>query len=95
MIKNGLQFAYGEKENNPIKIKLKDAGKPKYTRIYLHRPAYTEIEKILYVFDYSYLQATQYFERFGSDVTVLEPQDLRDRFEIFYNKARKVYKYTE
>lgn len=50
---------------------------------------------MIYVFDYSYLQATQYFERFGSDVIVLEPQDLRDRFEIFYNKARKVYKYTE
>ena len=96
MIKNGPQFAYGEKENNPIKIKLTDAGKLKYTRIYLHRPDYREIENNnIYVFDCSYLQATQYFERFGSDAIVLEPQDLRDRFELFYNKARKAYKYTE
>lgn len=93
MIKNGPQFTYTKEEKDLIKIKLTDTGKLKYTRIYLHRPSYIDIEDDdIYVFDCSYLQAIQYFERFGEDAIVIKPQDLRDRFEIFYNRARKAYK---
>ena len=92
MIKYGPQFAYEvNKEIKRIKVKFTDRGKEMYKRIYLHRPAVTEIDGNIYYFDCSRNQAYQYFARFGSNALVLEPQDLREDLYKFYFHASNKY----
>ena len=93
MARFGPQFSYEVKKPHvPVKVRLSDRGKRMYRSIYLHRPQYFKIEDDIYFFDCSRAQAFQYFSRFGSNATVLEPSDLVEDLHRFYSSAERKYR---
>ncbi|MBR5754921.1 MAG: hypothetical protein IKX97_03770, partial [Erysipelotrichaceae bacterium] len=56
------------------------------------RPQYSRIEDDVYFFDCSRTQAFQYFSRFGSNATVIEPADLVEDLHRFYSSAERKYR---
>ena len=75
-----------------IKIQFTKEGFQKYqTQSYL-RPAYTEkIANSIYEFQITKYQAIAYFFKFGKDVEILEPEDLRTYFKSEYAAALQSY----
>lgn len=84
---NGPQYAYGDDENELIRISLSEEGIRKYKSYYVHRPTPIEIDGDCYVFNCSYMQALNYFTRFGEDAVVLSPEPLKKQFKEFYRKG--------
>lgn len=74
-----------------IKLCLTEQGENLYKRIVHNRPDYLRKEKNEYIFNCSKDRIFVYFFSFGSEVEVLEPEDLRERFRISYKNALEIY----
>lgn len=90
-IKYGIQYPITKFETLPIKIKITPKGKKLYDKIYLYRPEYDSIDGDIYTFLGPYKQIEQYFERFGKEAIVLEPESIRNKMKSFYYQANKEY----
>lgn len=90
MIKYGPQFVYRDNEP-PVVAELTQKGIEKYKNIYVHRPVYVKNEKNIFYFECSHAQIVQYFIRFGEDVKILSPQEIRDTICRFHRRALHSY----
>lgn len=90
-IKYGIQYPITKFETLPVKIKITPKGKKLYDKIYLYRPEYDSIDGDIYTFLGPYKQIEQYFERFGKEAIVLEPEGIRNKMKSFYYQANKEY----
>ena len=89
------QYNYRDSEHIPVRIQLNSKGKMLYEKLYIYRPNPERIEgerNDIFVFDCSWDQLFQYFIRFGHNVTVLEPPQLRAKFERFFHRAQMHYR---
>ncbi len=87
----GPQFLAGELQD--VVVELTDKGIEKYRNQIHLRPECHRIENDrIYYFRCTQLQALFYFFKFGRDVTILSPQDLRDRFVRYYEQALENYR---
>ena len=89
ILDSGPQFLISPKET--IIVKLTDLGKIKYSNNIYLRPAYLKIENDIYYFNCSETQAYFYFFKFGSDVEIIEPLGLKNKFISEYKKAYEIY----
>lgn len=81
----GPNFLIGK--NKLIKIKLTENGIKNYNNFIFLRPQYVDIEpNNVYVFNCPFANVISYFFKFGSDATILEPDNLK---EIFINKYKE------
>ncbi len=93
MARFGPQFSYEiKKPSADIKVRLTERGKKQYKSMYLHRPPCCKIEGDIYYFDCSRSQAFQYFARFGSNAVILEPEDLAEDLQKFFQYAYQKYR---
>ena len=90
-IKCGVQHPLSTKEKEEIIVKLTDAGKELFKKIYLYRPVPKKIEGDYYYFDCSVQQVTQYFKRLGKDGIIISPNNTKFAMKYFYSKANKAY----
>ena len=88
---NGPQYPYEEEETGPIVVKMNEEGIRKFRFFYIHRPVPISIKDDLYYFSCSYMQAINYFSRFGKDAIILSPKSLRKQIQEFYMNALKEY----
>jgi len=88
---NGVQFLISDTVT--IKVKLSQGGIDKFNHQLTLRPSptHTDKETDIYTFNCSKAQAEFYFFKFGKDVEVLSPEDLRDRFKTGYSDAYNNY----
>ena len=92
---DGVQFLLQDSE--PIRIRLTAQGKKMYDSQAHLRPRFSEVNKLsdgswLYSFDCTQMQAEFYFFKFGADVVVEFPLELRERFMKKYRDAAEQYK---
>lgn len=88
MIEYGPQFFYLPNEQDVV-IKLTPRGRQLYHKMYIHRPIPDEINGDSMVFRCSYTQIIQYFLRFGSDVEVVSPVEIKQALFNFHNSFVK------
>ena len=86
---NGVQFLISD--NASIKVKLTQQGIHSFNHQLNLRPTPTEINGDVYTFNCSIDQAKFYFFKFGKNVEMLEPEDLREYFSKGYLEAYEVY----
>jgi hypothetical protein len=91
--KLGTMFISDEDKTVQIEVKLTHKGKQKYVEQVHMRPsgslkANSEDE---YVFTCPRRQAEYYFWKFGKDVEILSPPDLREKFLAQYKEALDLY----
>ncbi len=84
-------------EAEDLEIRLTKRGMQRYIRTARLRPDIiksepAENESQICTFHCTKQQAEYYFARFGEDVEVISPIDLRNRFEEIYKNALSVYK---
>jgi hypothetical protein len=75
-----------------IKIKFTEKGINLYNRIIHNRPDYIKKVDNLYFFKCSANKIFIYFFRFGKEIEILEPIDLRNKFIEEYKNAIEVYR---
>lgn len=76
-------------------IKFSENGLKKYFSYIRQRPKISEIidaENRIYKFFCPYSQALYYFYKFGSDIEIVEPQKLRNKFIQILENSLKIYK---
>ena len=88
---NGVQFLISDTVT--ITVKLSQQGIDKFNHQLTLRPTpiHTDKETGIYTFNCSKTQAEFYFFKFGRDVEILSPEDLRDRFKEGYSDAYHNY----
>ena len=94
MLKYAPQYMINADEE--ICVKLSEAGKRSYNRIYYGRPEYERIEKKVdgdyYYFQCSRDQVFFYFRRFNpGHAEIISPESLRKEMIKFYEKSLEVY----
>jgi len=91
MITKGVQFLVGDQTE--IKVKLSENGMREYKKQITWRPLCNKDKSIgnLLVFDCTEWQAYVYFFKFGKEVEILSPENLRIRFQSMHNEAANVY----
>lgn len=91
ILSRGVQFLVGEQ--NEIKIRLTKVGLEKYHRQTHLRPLLSrENNGNIYTVNCTLAQAEFYFFKFGSDVEILSPPNLREKIISMYENAANVYK---
>lgn len=95
MIEMGPQYSITTLNQEPILIKLTDNGIQQFKTSYVNRPEPVKIENNIYTFNCSYSQIHQYFRRFGSNATILQPKELQNRLKQFYKQGFYHYKNLE
>ncbi len=80
-------------EPEEIKISLTPKGQKMYEQIIAQRPLVNKIDKEsgIYTFHCTKLQIEHYFLKFGADAIILEPEDLRKKFQEHYRNALEKY----
>lgn len=92
--KRGVEFLIGEEQE--IKVKMTQKGIYQYSRALNLRPIYKEkSDDNTFVFECTQKQAEFYFFKFGEDIEIIEPLDLRKHFKEKYEKAAEIYKYSK
>ena len=92
----GAEFMTGETKS--IKVRFSDYGIESFKRQIYMRPNEYEIDSKdnhIYNFSCTSTQAIYYFYKFGKDVEILEPLDLRTIFKEKYKDAYEIYKDDE
>ena len=89
-IEHGAQFPISE--YIVTKLELTKRGEKLYDASYLNRPKYFKKENNVYYFDCSTSQIDFYFFKFGEDVKILSPENLKNRFSKKYYLALTRYK---
>ena len=77
-----------------IKVRFTKKGLESLKRQIHMRPRVYEVDendKYLYTFHCTEVQAMNYFFKFGWDANILEPQELRDKFILRYERSFKSY----
>jgi hypothetical protein len=75
-----------------IKVKLSETGKTMYNNILFSRPIYESISpEGYYCFNCSTLQIKNYFFKFGKEVEIIYPLELRNMFKNEYSLALSLY----
>lgn len=89
--KKGIAYLGNDIEN--IVIKLSEAGQKMYDQIISQRPVAINIDKEsgIYKFNCSQLQIIHYFLKFGADAVILEPEELKYKFQEHYKNALNIY----
>ena len=90
MQKLGAQFTVFPNSQNVV-VKLTQKGVALFHKIYLHRPIPIKVDKNIFTFECSYIQAIQYFSRFGKEAHVLEPEYVKDAIFHFHKEAWESY----
>ena len=88
---NGVQFILSD--NVTVKLKLNEQGIHDFNHQLTLRPTPIDITNNIYTFQCSIVQAKFYFFKFGKNVEILEPQDLREYFKNNYLEAYKIYEF--
>ena len=88
-MKYGAQFPINQ--IGEIKLELTKRGEQFYNKFYLNRPPYIEKNNNVYTFDCSFSQLEFYFFKFGEDVKILSPENLKNRFSKKYYDALQRY----
>ena len=71
-----------------VKVRFKKSGMMKMFKTKYMRPTkYEKLDDTTYLFHCTRRQAEEYFFRFGSDIQILEPMDLRKKFIGWYKYA--------
>lgn len=94
MLKYGPQYMINDNEETCVR--LTDAGKRNFSRIYYGRPQVDRIEEVdgnaYYYFRCSKDQIFFYFRRFGdNDAEIISPESLRKKIAEFHLKAYENY----
>ncbi len=89
-MEHGSQFPINDQLNAIIELTPK--GEKSYNDFYLNRPTYYKKEGNRYYFDCSFSQLEFYFYRFGSDVKVIAPISLKNKFSKKYYEALNNYR---
>lgn len=75
-----------------IRVQLTEEGIRKYSVILHMRPRYTDIENgNIFVFHTTTRQVQYYFERFGPDARILEPEELAVQMQTWHLDAARQY----
>ncbi len=75
-----------------VKIRFSSKGLQQYQNLlYLRPPLIQKIDTYTYVFQATFLQIEAYFFKFGSDIEILEPENIRNHFIEKYQKALSKY----
>lgn len=95
MIKNGVQFKYGNSEE-PIIIQFNQKAYDLFKIRYLNIPVpikTTQLENNEYLleFDCSYFQAKTFFYIFAEDIKIISPKSLATEFKSSYLNAANQY----
>lgn len=90
MAKYGPQYTYRPGEKTAIVFLTKN-GQKLFSRLYVYRPIPDRVENGYYWFSCSQMQLFQYFQRFGPEALVLEPEPLRARLTAFYAQSKLAY----
>lgn len=85
----GIQFLVSE--DITLKVRLTERGLDSFRHQLNLRPTPTETDHGIYTFHCSREQALFYFFKFGKEVEILEPEELRSTFINMYREALKVY----
>lgn len=86
----GVQFMIGNESK--IHVRFTENGINKYHRQSHLRPRLIEkTDEKTYIFQCTAAQAEFYFFKFGKDVEILSPPDLRQKFKMMYGDAAKIY----
>ena len=88
MIEYGPQFLYQYGEQD-IVVRLTQRGRQLFHKIYVHRPIPYEVTGDTMVFKCSYAQIIQYFSRFGGDVEIISPLEIKQAIFGFHNSYVK------
>ncbi len=86
----GVQYLIGTGDR--ICVRLSPKGQQDFLQRSYMRPMPERVEKDLYYFSCTAMQARNYFLPFGATVEVLEPQSLREEFVRIYSQALEIYK---
>lgn len=78
-------------EIHTVRIRLTEAGIRKYNTMLHMRPRYKETKGNIYVFETTLRQARYYFEKFGPDARVLEPEELAEQMQKWHLDAAHQY----
>lgn len=81
---------YGSR-NVTVKVRFTNEGTRLYNRIKFQRPLFTHKEGNVYTFECPELQAEHYFTRLTGEAEIIEPNSLRERLAVKFEKAAKVY----
>lgn len=92
----GVQYITDNGELHTVKVRLTDKGRELYHySIFSQRPMYERIKRsgdcYIYYFKCTDEQAYNYFFRFEKNATIIEPEDLRERFKNRYVEAAQNY----
>lgn len=86
---NGVQFLLSD--NITVRVKLTPQGIQDFNHQLNLRPAPIDITENIYTFHCSLIQIKFYFFKFGKNVEILEPQELRKDFKQQYLEAYANY----
>ena len=89
-IEHGAQFPISEYVITTLQLTKK--GEQLYDAAYLNRPKYLKKENNVYYFDCAINQIDFYFFKFGEDVKIISPENLKNRFSNKYYLALNNYK---
>ena len=89
MMKHGAQFPIYD--NTIIKLELTQNGEKLYEKLNLNRPNYLNKEDNIYYFDCAQSQIEFYFFKFGEDVKIISPENLKNKFSKKYYNALQRY----
>lgn len=94
--KNGVMFVSGGADEEPVTISLSTKGWKNYCSQIFLRPGFDSVKpdgkgRYIMKLSCSHRQIMNYFLKFGSDIEVLEPSELRKQFSDFYSKAKETY----
>lgn len=89
---HGAQSQFMSSEVIDAEVRFTEYGLDMYKRVVFNRPMYSEkVNENTYRFSCSFSQAEYYFFKFGEDAEVLEPQSLRNKLSVMYQRAARVY----
>lgn len=88
---NEIQYLAGSLDR--IVLQLTEEGIRKYKLIIHQRPRYTSVDNSgqLFEFHSTHRQILNYFFKFGHDVAIVEPVELKNKFKELYEKALNKY----
>ncbi len=84
MLAYGPQFFYQPNEQDVV-VRLTKRGQQLFHKIYVHRPIPASIENDIFTFKCSYIQVVQYFTRFGGEVEIISPNEVKQMIYNFHN----------
>lgn len=87
----GVQYLPENRDIQKIIVQFTQEGELQYQRILHLRPLYVDKKGLIYEFRCTLRQAENYFFKFGSNVKILEPIELVQKFRREYQAAAEQY----